>query len=207
MKGIFWYLVAVNVLVASGIAAYAGACAVGIASLDDLRWAADAFRGQEGSALVIGGSVLFLAHNVFFLLYPLLSHRDDVVVARTEGAQVTIALSAIEASLARAASNVDDVSRVTVVVRPSAGPKRPLRVTCRYATREGVDVPRRTEELKAVLRERFRKIVGDLEIPPEYAIHLSRILAPEEARDAAARPDEEAKVDYRRPEYPIDAPF
>lgn len=162
---------------------------------DPLRLLLGCFAG--GAAIV----------NVLFLFYRFYSNRESHLKAKTEDGIVSIAIGAIEESLARTAQSLPEVHDAKVRVYKEKGESRPVNIIVNYAVWEETTVREVTRKIQQACMMRFEQIAGR-EIQPEFSIYVSRIDVKQMPKAPRRGSREEEPIDlFRGPQYPTGGEF
>jgi hypothetical protein len=161
---------------------------------------ASPWAGARLAATVLAPAVF--SANLLGLAFALHLVRDRSLRIPVESGEVSVAVSAVEQSLARTACALPDVRDVHVRVVKRAGDPAGLAIGAHFTAWEGTAVKETTQRLQEVLRLRARDIVGD-EVPLEFDIRLSGIVLRETKTETKRRKDKDRPT-YRGPVYPID---
>lgn len=144
-------------------------------------------------------NVLFVTVNFLFSKYA--THLE---FATAEG-QVSIAIAAVEESLARAAREIRDVEDVRIsVYKERQNPAKPVHVFASCCTWEGVSVPELTEKIRSLLRQRMKDI-ADLPEAPVFDVHIQKIQERSEPKEKppSKKDAKKAAEMFHGPEYPV----
>lgn len=166
----------------------------------------------SGAGTGLGMAVMLLALSVFAanltaLVLALFLVRGRTIQMPIDGGAVSVAVAAVEQSLARTACALPDVRDVHVRVDKTAGDPAGLRVRARFNAWEGTAVKEVTRRLQEVLKMRVEDIVG-AGVPLQFDIRLAEIVLKE-----TKKPDTEVRRKGKKdrqaqpfggPVYPID---
>ena len=144
-------------------------------------------------------NVLFVTVNFLFSKYA--THLE---FSASEG-HVSIAISAVEDSLARAAREINDIEDVRVsVYKERQNPAKPVHIFASCATWEGVSVPELTEKIRALLKARMKDI-ADLPEEPVFDVHVAKIQERAEPKEKSPSKKDAKKAAemFHGPEYPV----
>jgi uncharacterized alkaline shock family protein YloU len=144
-------------------------------------------------------NVLFVTVNVIFSKYA--THLE---FASNEG-QVSIAIGAVEDSLARAAREIRDIEDVRIsVYKERQNPAKPVRVFASCSTWEGVSLPELTEKIRSLLKQRMKDI-ADLPEAPVFDVHIQKIQERETPKEKppSKKDAKKAAEMFHGPEYPV----
>jgi hypothetical protein len=144
-----------------------------------------------------------VAANVLLVVFALFRLRSRTIQTPIDGGKVSVAISAVEQSLARTACALPDVRDVRVRIVKRSGKSGGLRVRADYMVWEGTAVKETTRRLQEVLRMRIQDIVG-AEIPLHFDIRLAGIVLKETKKPEEKRKKDRGAPPYGGPVYPID---
>jgi len=158
----------------------------------------------RGAAVVV--AVYLVLFNVLFVTVNFLfsKYATHLEFAAPEG-HVSVAVSAIEESLTRAARAIQEVEDVRVTVtKERQNQAKPLHVFASCTTWEGVNVPELTDKIRGVLKQRMKEI-ADLPEAPVFDVHITKILEKEEPKEKPPSKKDAKKAAelFHGPEYPI----
>jgi hypothetical protein len=140
--------------------------------------------------------------NTLFLTYRFYSNRESHLKAKTEDGFVSIAVGAIEESLARTAKSLPEVHDARVRVYKEKAETSPVTIVINYAVWEETNVREVTRKVQQACMMRFEQIAGR-EIQPTFSIYVSRIDVKEIRKASRKGSREEEPVDlFRGPQYP-----
>lgn len=151
-------------------------------------------------------AMVVLCLNLLSLGFALVLARDRTIQMPIEGGEVTVAVAAVEQSLARTACALPDVREVHVRVVKRPGEPEGLEIRADFTTWEGTAVQSVTRRLQEVLRMRAQEILG-AEVRLQFDINLVGIVLKDAGKAEVKRKkgkDRPAQP-YGGPEYPIDA--
>lgn len=155
----------------------------------------------EARAFAILAAAGFAAADLVVLYRLYLQRPDPFLLTKTEDGLVSIAITAIEESLARAGRTLPDVSDTRVRIRRGSSPDEPLRVIAYFAAWEDTSALDVSQKLQRALQLRFEQICGTERVP-RYSIRLSRFDV-KPAGEKPVRPKEPQPADlFRGPQYP-----
>jgi hypothetical protein len=140
--------------------------------------------------------------DLAFLRYRFYANRESHLKARTDDGIVSIAVGAVEESLARTAKSLPEVHDARVRVFKEKGDDRPVNIVVNYAAWEDSNVREVTRKVQQACMMRFEQIAGR-EIQPNFSIYLSRIDVKTPRKPSRRFGSEEEPVDlFRGPRYP-----
>ena len=140
--------------------------------------------------------------NVLFLFYRFYSNRETHLMAKTEDGIVSIAVGAVEESLARTTRSLPEVHDAKVRVHKEKGEGRPVTIIVNCAVWEETTVREVTRKVQQACMMRFEQIAGR-EIQPQFSIYVSRIDVKQIRKSPRSSSREEEPIDlFRGPQYP-----
>lgn len=171
--------------------------------------AAAAWAGQWNfwaRAIVVVAAVYLALFNVLFVTVNFLfsKYATHLDFTTSEGV-VSIAMSAIEESLTRAARTITDVQDVRIsLYKERQNTAKPLHVFASCTTWEEINLRELTEKLRGVLKQRMKEI-AELPEAPVFDIHISRIHEKEVPKEKPPSKKDARKAAelFHGPEYPI----
>lgn len=156
-------------------------------------------------AVVVVSVYLVLFNVLFVTVNFLFSKYHTHLEFRTTEGHVSVAISAVEESLVRAARDIHDVEDVRIsVYKERQNPAKPVKVFASCVTWEEINVPELTEKIRAVLKSRMKEI-ADLAEAPVFDIHVAKILEREEKKEKppSKKDAKKAAEMFHGPEYPV----
>jgi hypothetical protein len=144
-------------------------------------------------------NLLFVCVNFLFSKYA--THLEFQAGEGT----VSVAISAVEDSLVRAARVVHDIEDARVSIhKERQNPAKPVHVFASCSTWEGVNLPELTEKIRATLKARMKEI-ADLAEAPVFDVHITKIheRTPPKEKGPSKKDAKKAAELFHGPEYPI----
>ncbi|MBI3268103.1 MAG: hypothetical protein HYZ53_03710 [Planctomycetes bacterium] len=161
------------------------------------------FNFGRGLSITLGGWIL-LIHVLYAICAPFFSKYDTHIRSKTNDGEVSMTVAAFEETLSRTVGAMSELFDARVsVYRERKHPDLPVRIFAACAAYEGCNVREVTEKVREVIKLRLAETV-EMPQSPLIEICVSRIVPRESRKEAKKRP-KDSSLEFRGPEYPIDA--
>lgn len=190
-------LIAANVIGLIAVALCVLAWAAGLVKLDyagGAPWSARSLTAACALA-VVGVNGIFLTCRFY-------SNRETAITVKSPNGIFSIAVGAIEESLARTARTLPEVTDARVRVYKEKGDDRPINIVVNFEVWEESNVGEVERKVNQACMTRFEQIAGS-GLSPHFSMHLSRINVKPVRKPGRKADREEEPIDlFRGPQYP-----